>query len=131
MFDEVLEGKKVIFMETFSFTYWVGRFYERMPRGEFYMAKETVVNPAMGMWLNRNLDAHLIRAMHMRRWITESGLPQRWKHILMEQSRHKSSGVIGSQAQSMSSAAPLQLHDVAALMRILLAGFCASFSAFL
>ncbi|XP_042142344.1 uncharacterized protein LOC121833270 [Ixodes scapularis] len=132
MFDEVLKEKRVIFLETFTFTYWVGKFYKSMPRGEFYMAKETVVNPAMCMWINRNMDSYFIRAIHVRsRWITESGLPQRWKHLMMEQSRHNSSGVIGSPLQSLSSVAPLRLQDVAALMQILLAGSCIALAAFL
>ncbi|CAN8026514.1 unnamed protein product, partial [Ixodes persulcatus] len=118
MFDEVLAGKKVIFMDTFTFVYYLGRFYKSMARGEFYMAKETVVNPAMCMWINRNLDNHLASVIH------------RWKHLLMERSRQMSSVGVGSQAQSISSASPLQFHDVAALMQILLMGYGVALSAF-
>ncbi|CAN7948603.1 unnamed protein product, partial [Ixodes hexagonus] len=65
-FDEVLAGRKVIFLDTLLFHYWVGRFYERLPRGEFYLAKEAVLYPAMCMWLSRSVDSRVAKAIHIR-----------------------------------------------------------------
>lgn len=50
----------------------------------------------------------------------ESGLASRWKLLLIERSQRKSGGVSGSQAQSTAS--PLNLQDVAAVLELLLAG---------
>ncbi|KAH9383030.1 hypothetical protein HPB48_023689 [Haemaphysalis longicornis] len=66
MFDDVLEGRKVIFLDTLLFHYWVGRFYQGLPRGEFYLAKEAVLHPSMCMWLNRNVHPDVVRALHTR-----------------------------------------------------------------
>ncbi|XP_075543376.1 putative glutamate receptor [Dermacentor variabilis] len=129
MFDDVLEGRKVIFLDTLLFHYWVGRFYQGLPRGEFYLAKEAVLYPSMCMWLNRNVDPAIARALHVRsRWVAESGMASHWKNLLVERSQRTSGGAGGSSqsAQSMSTASPLQLQDVAAVLQLLVAGACAS-----
>ncbi|XP_077520166.1 uncharacterized protein LOC144129991 [Amblyomma americanum] len=134
MFDDVLEGRKVIFLDTLLFHYWVGRFYQGLPRGEFYLAKEAVLYPSMCMWLNRNVDPVVARALHVRsRWVVESGMASHWKNLLVERSQRKSRGVGSStqSAQSMSSAKALQLQDVAAVMQLLVAGSCVALSVLL
>ncbi|CAN8000988.1 unnamed protein product [Ixodes pacificus] len=132
VFDDVLAGRKVIFLDTMLFHYWVGRFYERLPQGEFYLAREAVLYPAMCMWLNRNVDHQLARVIHIRtRWIAESGLTQRWKYLLVERSQRKSGGLSDSQGQPLSMASSLQLQDVAAVMQLLVAGLCVALITFL
>ncbi|XP_049268444.1 uncharacterized protein LOC125757188 [Rhipicephalus sanguineus] len=128
MFDDVLEGRKVIFLDTLLFHYWVGRFYQGLTRGEFYLAKEAVLYPSMCMWLNRNVDPAVAKALHMRsRWVAESGMASHWKNLLVERSQRTSGGAGGSQStQSMSTASPLQLQDVAAVLQLLMAGACVS-----
>lgn len=66
MFDDVLAGKKIIFLDPLLFHYWLGRLYERLPRGEFYLGKEAVLHPAMCMWLNRKLNSHIAKVIHTR-----------------------------------------------------------------
>ncbi|EEC20427.1 hypothetical protein IscW_ISCW015107 [Ixodes scapularis] len=132
VFDDVLAGRKVIFLDTMLFHYWVGRFYERLPHGEFYLAREAVLYPAMCMWLNRNVDPQLARVIHIRtRWIAESGLAQRWKYLLVERSQRKSGGLSDSQGQPLSMASSLQLQDIAAVMQLLVAGLCVALITFL
>ncbi|KAL1430497.1 hypothetical protein MTO96_014941 [Rhipicephalus appendiculatus] len=128
MFDDVLEGRKVIFLDTLLFHYWVGRFYQDLTRGEFYLAKEAVLYPSMCMWLNRNVDPAIAKALHMRsRWVAESGMASHWKNLLVERSQRTSGGAGGSQStQSMSTASPLQLQDVAAVLQLLMVGACVS-----
>ncbi|KAL3200807.1 hypothetical protein MRX96_013079 [Rhipicephalus microplus] len=128
MFDDVLEGRKVIFLDTLLFHYWVGRFYQDLTRGEFYLAKEAVLYPSMCMWLNRNVDPAIAKALHMRsRWVAESGMASHWKNLLVERSHRTSGGAGGSQStQSVSTASPLQLQDVAAVLQLLMLGACVS-----
>ncbi|XP_037276466.2 ionotropic receptor 93a [Rhipicephalus microplus] len=130
MFDDVLEGRKVIFLDTLLFHYWVGRFYQDLTRGEFYLAKEAVLYPSMCMWLNRNVDPAIAKALHMRsRWVAESGMASHWKNLLVERSQRTSGGAGGSQStQSVSTASPLQLQDVAAVLQLLMVGACVSLS---
>ncbi|XP_064480106.1 uncharacterized protein LOC135393778 isoform X2 [Ornithodoros turicata] len=118
IFDDVLAGRKVVFLDTLLFVYWVGKFYSsQLPRGEFYLAKYPVLTPIMSMWANKNLDRDVIKALHERsRWITESGMADHWKLSLMDRSWRavKTSG--GSEYAALKTA------DVMALLFIWLAG---------
>lgn len=79
-FDKVLAGKAVVFLEHTLFYHAVASLYETPPSGEFYLARESVAFLMMGMFQNRGLDPRLRRALHVRsRWITESGLPEKFR----------------------------------------------------
>ncbi|KAM7305247.1 uncharacterized protein ISCGN_015144 [Ixodes scapularis] len=65
-FDDVLLGKKVVFLEPSLFYYAVSNLYKSLPRGEFYLARERITNITMGMWINRGLPFKLRKALHQR-----------------------------------------------------------------
>ncbi|XP_064484902.1 probable glutamate receptor [Ornithodoros turicata] len=115
IFDDVLAGKKVIFLEPTLFFHAVSTLYKEAPQGEFYLAREKVAFFMMGMFVNRDLDPDLRKALHVRsRWIIESGMPEKFRLDTIEKSRPRSSD--DGRFQQMS------IDDMSGLFYLHLAG---------
>ncbi|KAG0445487.1 hypothetical protein HPB47_014654, partial [Ixodes persulcatus] len=129
-FDDVLVGKKVVFLEPSLFYYAVSNLYKSLPRGEFYLARERITNITMGMWINRGLPFKLRKALHQRtRWIIESGLPEKFRLDLIAK---LSRGTSGDQELGPAfSFHAIKVEDVMGLFYLLLVGLAFPVFAFL
>ncbi|KAK8771220.1 hypothetical protein V5799_025539 [Amblyomma americanum] len=129
IFDDVLQTKKVVFLEeTLLYTALERLYSKESPKGQFYKGAEITMNLTMGMWVNRHFPSDLRNALHKRtRWIIESGLPEWYRLSILERAMRKSE--TGSTTGQSFTFHTIQVEDVTGLFYLLLACFTICFVA--
>ncbi|KAL1477118.1 hypothetical protein MTO96_036003 [Rhipicephalus appendiculatus] len=121
-FDDVLNSKKVVFLDITLLYHALVRLYDKPPQGEFYMAREISMNLTMGMWVNRALPVSLRKTLHQRtRWIIESGLPE-WHRLSIIQRAQQKSETGAQRAQSFTFHT-IRVEDVSGLFFLMVGCF--------
>ncbi|XP_072143116.1 glutamate receptor U1-like [Dermacentor andersoni] len=121
-FDDVLQSKKVVFLDQTLLYHALTRLYDKPPQGEFYMGREIAMNLTMGMWVNRGLPVSLRKTLHQRtRWIIESGLPE-WNRLsIIQRAKQRSqTGTPGAQSFAFHT---IRVEDVSGLFYLMVACF--------
>ncbi|XP_040354729.2 uncharacterized protein LOC121045686 [Ixodes scapularis] len=75
-YEDVLDGKKVVFMEQSLYHYSVQLLYpDEPPKGLFYLGKDKAVTLPCSMYVSYDAPQRVKKSLHrMSRWICESGL---------------------------------------------------------
>ncbi|XP_040066278.1 uncharacterized protein LOC115332841 [Ixodes scapularis] len=75
-YEDVLDGKKVVFMEQSLYHYGVQLLYpDEPPKGQFYFGKEKRVTLPTSMYVSYDAPQRVKKSLHrMSRWICESGM---------------------------------------------------------
>ncbi|KAK8771790.1 hypothetical protein V5799_024966 [Amblyomma americanum] len=129
IFDDVLQAKKVVFLEpTLLYTALERLYATERPKGQFYEGTEITMNLTMGMWINKGFPSALRKALHKRSlWIIESGLPELYRLGILERAKRRSE--TGSTTGQSFTFHTIQVEDVAGLFYMLLACFAICFVA--
>ncbi|XP_049267698.1 uncharacterized protein LOC125756792 [Rhipicephalus sanguineus] len=121
-FDDVLNAKKVVFLDITLLYHALVRLYDKPPQGEFYMAREISMNLTMGMWVNRGLPVSLRKTLHQRtRWIIESGLPEWYRLSIIQRAQQKSE--TGAQRAQSFTFHTIRVEDVSGLFFLMVGCF--------